>query len=281
MLLIALGVYMLYAADVRRRVRAGGQIVNGNFMCAIRGPILMITLGVLLAIDQMGTLSFGRTWPMLLIVFGLFKLAERGMSRQRMRRTSVVAPLLLIGIGALFLARNLYPGLPLLDYLAKYWPFLLILWGVLRLAEVLFWSATDKPLPRAGVSGGEWVLVVFLCIFGASVHAVRGFAHVVAAQRTIGGLDMFGESYEYPIAGAKAGSKTPHVVIESFRGNARIIGVDADTVKVTGHRTIRSLDQSGADGANQDSRSKSPATPTSDHPQQSGSPVGQQRADRR
>jgi hypothetical protein len=47
-----------------------------NIMCAVRGPIL-ITLGVLLAIDQNGTVSFGRTWPVLLIVFGLFKLAER------------------------------------------------------------------------------------------------------------------------------------------------------------------------------------------------------------
>ena len=51
--------------------------MSSNFMCAIRGPILMITLGVLLAIDQLGTLSFGRTWPVLLIVFGLFKLAEK------------------------------------------------------------------------------------------------------------------------------------------------------------------------------------------------------------
>jgi hypothetical protein len=55
--------------------------MTGSFLCAIRGPILMITLGVLLAIDQMGTVSFGRTWPVLLILFGLFKLAERSGSR--------------------------------------------------------------------------------------------------------------------------------------------------------------------------------------------------------
>jgi uncharacterized protein YaaW (UPF0174 family) len=55
--------------------------MNGNFVCAIRGPIIMIVLGVLLAIDQSGTYSFGRTWPVLLIVFGLFKLAERAVVR--------------------------------------------------------------------------------------------------------------------------------------------------------------------------------------------------------
>lgn len=54
--------------------------MNGNLVCAVRGPILLITLGALLAMDQMGTLQFSRTWPALLIVFGLFKLAEKGVS---------------------------------------------------------------------------------------------------------------------------------------------------------------------------------------------------------
>ncbi len=55
--------------------------MNGNFLCAIRGPVMMIVLGVLLAIDQLGTISFMRTWPVLLIVFGLFKLAEKSAVR--------------------------------------------------------------------------------------------------------------------------------------------------------------------------------------------------------
>ena len=58
---------------------------------------------------------------------------------------------------------------------------------------------------------------------------------------------MFGESYDYPIRGRKTCSKTPHVVIESFRGNARIRGTNG-AVKVTGHKTVRSIDQDGADG---------------------------------
>ena len=80
-----------------------------------------------------------------------------------MRRASLVAPLLLIGIGLLFLARNIFPELQLLDYLAKYWPLLLVVWGGLRLLEILFWAATSRPLPAHGISGGEWVLVIFLC----------------------------------------------------------------------------------------------------------------------
>jgi DUF4097 and DUF4098 domain-containing protein YvlB len=171
-----------------------------------------------------------------------------------MKRTSVVAPLLLIGVGVLFLARNMYPDLALIDYFAKYWPLLLILWGVLRLAEILFWAATEKELPARGMSGGEWILIVFLCMIGLSVHTVRGMeGWWPRSGITMGGIDMFGESFEYPIASEKAVSKAPRVIIESFRGNARITGVDASTVKVSGRKTIRSMEQSGADRANQDS----------------------------
>jgi hypothetical protein len=47
-------------------------------IAAVRGPILLIALGILLAMDQTDRLSFGRTWPILLILFGAFKLMERG-----------------------------------------------------------------------------------------------------------------------------------------------------------------------------------------------------------
>jgi hypothetical protein len=51
------------------------------FLCAVRGPIMLITLGVLLSIDHFGSVSFARTWPVLLIVFGVFKLMERSGAR--------------------------------------------------------------------------------------------------------------------------------------------------------------------------------------------------------
>ena len=166
----------------------------------------------------------------------------------------MVAPLLLIGIGVLFLLRNMYPELRLVDYLARYWPFLLIAWGVLRLGEILFWAATSQPLPARGISSGEWVMVFFLCFLGISLHVVRGFSPWwPGAGITVGGIDMFGESFEYPLSAQKPCSKAPRVVIESFRGNARITGGDVDEVKVTGNKTIRSLSQGGADRANQDS----------------------------
>ena len=49
---------------------------NVSLFCAVRGPLMLITLGTLMAIDHAGGMRFSRTWPVLIIVFGILKLAE-------------------------------------------------------------------------------------------------------------------------------------------------------------------------------------------------------------
>ena len=46
---------------------------------AIKGPITLITIGILFAFNNFTTYSFDKTWPVLLIVFGLLSLAKRSM----------------------------------------------------------------------------------------------------------------------------------------------------------------------------------------------------------
>jgi len=53
------------------------MLTTENYMRAIRGPVLLIGLGVLLLVDHFGSFSFWRTWPMLLILLGLMVLLER------------------------------------------------------------------------------------------------------------------------------------------------------------------------------------------------------------
>lgn len=47
-----------------------------NLVAALRGPVVLITLGILLAIDHADGMRIVRTWPVLIIVFGLLKLGE-------------------------------------------------------------------------------------------------------------------------------------------------------------------------------------------------------------
>lgn len=54
---------------------------TSNLLRAIRGPILLITFGSLLAVDQLGPYGFSRTWPVLIIVYGVLKLIEKTADR--------------------------------------------------------------------------------------------------------------------------------------------------------------------------------------------------------
>jgi hypothetical protein len=58
------------------------NVPSSDLIQAIRGPIMLITLGVLVALDYFLGISFTeRTWPLLLIVFGLLKLLEKSQRR--------------------------------------------------------------------------------------------------------------------------------------------------------------------------------------------------------
>lgn len=168
-----------------------------------------------------------------------------------MRRTSVVGPVILIGIGILFLLRNLWPQIPIGEIIGTYWPVLLILWGVLRLAEILMWAGSGKTLPRRGVSAGEWVLIFFLSLLAAGLYGMHRHRGWFPDGHMIRGMVVeMGDPYDYKLtpASAKAG-KSPRIMFESFRGNARITGADTDQVRVEGRKTIRSFQQGEADSA--------------------------------
>jgi hypothetical protein len=51
---------------------------EGSLIRAIRGPITLITVGVLFALNNFTPYQFRQTWPVLLIVFGLLSLLRRG-----------------------------------------------------------------------------------------------------------------------------------------------------------------------------------------------------------
>ncbi len=51
---------------------------SAAFLRAIKGPVLMITVGILFALDNFTPFSFNRTWPVLLVVAGVLSLGKRG-----------------------------------------------------------------------------------------------------------------------------------------------------------------------------------------------------------
>lgn len=59
--------------------------MTGQSLClvrAIRGPVILITVGVLFAFDKFTEFRFSQTWPVLLIVVGLLSLAGGGRRKR-------------------------------------------------------------------------------------------------------------------------------------------------------------------------------------------------------
>jgi hypothetical protein len=50
------------------------------YMQAVRGPLLLITLGVLCSLHEADLVSFRYTWPVLIIMVGLLVLIERAIA---------------------------------------------------------------------------------------------------------------------------------------------------------------------------------------------------------
>lgn len=51
-----------------------------SLVTALRGPVTLITLGVLFALNNFTPWGFNQTWPVLLIVFGLMSLMRRAVA---------------------------------------------------------------------------------------------------------------------------------------------------------------------------------------------------------
>jgi DUF4097 and DUF4098 domain-containing protein YvlB len=166
-------------------------------------------------------------------------------------RGSITGPLVLILLGVLFLVRALSPEFHFVDLLSRFWPYGLILWGVIALAEVCVRFLGSGPIPRNGVSGGGWVLVIFLALIGSSAFEFQRPGNWLRQVGFENGMDAFGEEHEYPLEKISRNvGAAPHVVIEDFRGDAKISGTDGTTLSLAGQKTIRSFDNRDADKAN-------------------------------
>lgn len=159
-----------------------------------------------------------------------------------MRKRSVTGPILLLAIGGFLLWRNVHPEAPIFDLVSLYWPVALIVWGLLRLVEVLAW----RNRAVTGLSSGEVVLVVLICIAGSGLWA----AHEHGIHLSTGSLDVFGEQFDYPISAQAPAAGMTLVTFDNPRGNIKVTGGDTQDVIVNGHKSIRAWAHDDADRTN-------------------------------
>src|SRR5215475_1682020 len=86
------------------------------------------------------------------------------------RHRSLAGPLVLIIIGTVFLLATMrvLSVVRLAQLFAKYWPLLLILWGVIKIIE--HQQARRQGTRASGIGSGGVLLIVLIVVFGLTAH---------------------------------------------------------------------------------------------------------------
>ena len=168
------------------------------------------------------------------------------------RPRSIVGPVILIGLGVLFLMRNMGYSLGFLQGFGRYWPLLLVLIGVVRLVEWAMARSSGRPAPCMG--GGSVFLLILLIIAGCSVSAMNHSPNFFHFNPNADGLDagdqwmhLFGNEYTFDgeqTAPLPAGNA---VHVRCDRGNVTVNTWDQPQVRISYHKKVFTSSQEEAE----------------------------------
>ncbi len=189
--------------------------------------------------------------------------AQRDLYRAQMRglrRGSIVGPLLVIVVGVVFLLVQLgrWPADHLWSWYGRWWPFLLIGIGVIRLAEWGLDQATQRdlpamaPRPRRVLGSGVIFLLILLAGSGLLLSAVHNHGAGLF-DRGFGlnqdNIDEFlGDKHESDQTLTQVCPENSTVSIDNPRGNVSISGTSDDgQMHIAVHKEVYTRTDSEAD----------------------------------
>ena len=162
------------------------------------------------------------------------------MAPTRSRGSGLFSGLVLISVGVLLLLYY-YADLDLTSFFTRWWPLLIIFWGVIKLYE--------RTLGRrfggsgGGITGGEVFLVLGMLALMGIVVAVD-----VGRQKFGGAFeDMRGDNYEFDVDVApKSIPPNANVVVRNIRGDIAVRGSDQAEIQVSAKKNVRTWSESDA-----------------------------------
>jgi len=167
-------------------------------------------------------------------------------------RRSLAGPIVLIVIGCLFLLHNFGIRLPIWYYFGRFWPLLLILWGVIKLIE--HFDANRHGYRASGIGAGSVFLLLLIIVFGLGAHFSHdvnwgGVRDQIQIDDDLGG--MFGNAYTFDDTIEQAFPSGGSLRIVSDRGAITVQPSDGDNIKVVVHKKLYANNQNDADKYNQ------------------------------
>ena len=215
------------------------SVITRETIGAVGRPLALIVLGAMFLVEYAGGYAVSQTWPVILILLGLILVLQsftapaspEPRSAPEPRRKSLFGPLVLIGIGAVLLAKNLDPSFTVRAWFAAYWPWILIFWGAFRLLEVLVSRGFGRPAPR-GLGAGAVFMVVLLVIMGFAAR--HDFERPWDIDMEAHGFGVFDPSVEAPVDHSTDIEPGTTVVLEDLRGKIRVTAVEGSQLRIRG-----------------------------------------------
>ncbi len=162
------------------------------------------------------------------------------MADTRSRGSGLFSGLVLISVGILLLLHN-YGNLNLSEFFTRWWPLLIIFWGVIKLFER---TAGRRFGSSGGITGGEVFLMLGMLALMGIVVAVD-----VGKQKIPGIIgDVSGDNYEFDldVAPKPIPSKTP-VLVRNVRGDITVRASDDNEIRVSAKKNVRTWSENEAD----------------------------------
>src|SRR5215470_14965119 len=161
--------------------------------------------------------------------------------------------LTLVAIGGLLLASNLGYPIHLWPYIVRYWPALLIVWGLLKFVDYfrLRHAGDNRPL----FSGGEVALLIFVIFAGSAITTAANVSPDLGNIFEIGDIDLWditGNSYtfdEHQESTVLAGSE---IEIANYFRNVEIKPTNSDSVILDVKKTVRASSREEAERLEKD-----------------------------
>ncbi len=174
------------------------------------------------------------------------------MSVYTYRRGSIFWALTLIAVGAIFLYQNFNPAIHPWQLIAKFWPVLIIFWGLSKLIDFIQAQTHPETTPPPLFSASEVVLLVLILIMGTVISKL--VLHPWQQWPSTFGVNvndddwtnMFMNSYTYPQTLSQSVKPHPHLVLEDQRGDLEIRGTDQATIEVAVKKIIRADNEDAA-----------------------------------
>lgn len=170
-------------------------------------------------------------------------------------RRSLTGPLILIVIGLVFLLRNMGMHLPVWHFFGRFWPLLIILWGVIALIE--HFTALQQGYRTRSLGGGGIFLLILIVIAGLAAHHSsdvnwEGMRDQMQIDDDLGG--MFGTAFTFDDTLEQAFPAKASLRIVCDRGAINVTPSDGNTIRVVVHKKLYAKGQEDANKYNEGSK---------------------------